>query len=278
MTPQEIKATLVQLGAKPNKGLGQNFLIDQGILQAVVAAAHVKSGDKILEIGPGLGVLTEALLEKGAAVVAIERDRRFAEYLVGAYSRTPWAHNHAPVRIIQGDATEVHWHEEIGQGAWKFVSNLPYSITSFALRKALWTPNPPEILVALVQREVAERACSVADKKSKQKTSLLSLMVAFASEEAQIVRRVPPGCFYPPPKVESAILRIKPLPWRERDKKWGIDPEKIMSLARRGFAHPRKLLRSNLSLQPDAYGLLPDPNARAEDLSPEEWAHLTQGL
>jgi 16S rRNA (adenine1518-N6/adenine1519-N6)-dimethyltransferase len=288
MTPGEIKKVLGKIGGAPNKRLGQNFLIDEKILADVVAAARIDPGDKVLEIGPGLGVLTKALVARGAEVVAIERDRRFVEYLQRTVSS----------KIVQGDATEIHWHEIIGNGVWKFVSNLPYAITSFALRKALWNPNPPELLVALVQREVAERAVTVANveyrisnsesrhstfdirssKSRKGKTSLLSLMVALASEEARVLRLVSADCFYPVPKVESAILFIKPMPWRAREKKWGIDPEKIMQLARRGFAHPRKLLRSNLGLPSTLYHLLSNPNSRAEDLSPEDWAKLTREL
>ncbi|MFA4954287.1 MAG: 16S rRNA (adenine(1518)-N(6)/adenine(1519)-N(6))-dimethyltransferase RsmA [Patescibacteria group bacterium] len=272
MTPGEIKKVLGEIGGAPNKRLGQNFLIDEKVLADVVAAARIDPGDKVLEIGPGLGVLTKALVARGAEVVAIERDRRFVEYLQRAVSS----------KIIQGDATEIHWHEIIGNGVWKFVSNLPYAITSFALRKALWNPNPPELLVALVQREVAERATSlasdVAGHRKKGKTSLLSLMVALASEEARVLRLVSADCFYPAPKVESAILFIKPMPLIAREKKWGIDPEKIMQLARRGFAHPRKLLRSNLGLPSTLYHLLSNPNSRAEDLSPEAWACLAREL
>jgi len=126
----------------------------------------------------------------------------------------------------------------------------------------------PVIVVVLVQREVAERAIA-----KNGKTSLLSLMVALASREARIIKRVSPGAFYPPPKVESAILQITPMTIEERRKKWGIDPQKIMEIAKRGFAHPRKKLFSNLGYSPTnlpAYS----PNLRAEDLSPEEWAKL----
>ncbi|MDQ7815229.1 MAG: 16S rRNA (adenine(1518)-N(6)/adenine(1519)-N(6))-dimethyltransferase RsmA [Patescibacteria group bacterium] len=280
MSPTEIKAVLASLGARPNKGLGQNFLIDQKTLEIIVETAAIKPGDLVLEVGPGLGVLTRELLDKGAEVVAIERDRRFAEYLAGSEVLRP----KSSVRIVQGDAADVHWHELIGEGNWKFVSNLPYSITSFALRKALWAPKPPENLVVLVQREVGERATEVADSKNKKKkTSLLSLMVALSAESSRIVRRVSAGCFFPPPKVESVILQVTPMPWAEREKKWGINPEKIMETAKRGFAHPRKLLKSNLAqagVDVESYlcELGINEKARAEDLSPEDWARLTREL
>jgi len=291
MNPTEIKVVLASLGARPNKGLGQNFLIDEKTLETMIETAAIKPGDLVLEVGPGLGVLTRELLDKGAEVVAIERDRRFVDYL----QKDVGANNHSPLRLVQGDAANVHWHELIGEGNWKFVSNLPYSITSFALRKALWAPKPPENLVVLVQREVGERATEVAQnhpnpslnkegsKKGKGKTSLLSLMVALSVESSRIVRRVPAGCFFPPPKVESVILQITPMPWAEREKKWGINPEKIMEAAKRGFAHPRKLLKSNLAqegvdVESSLRELGINEKARAEDLSPEDWARLTKQL
>jgi 16S rRNA (adenine1518-N6/adenine1519-N6)-dimethyltransferase len=263
MNPSEIKHILSTLGGGANKRLGQHFLVDASALEAIVEAAGIKKGDTVLEVGPGLGVLTTALLEQGASVVAIEQDRRFIERLT-----------QENLRVVHGDAATIHWHELVGKGSWKFVSNLPYSITSLAIRKALWSPKPPDVVVVLVQREVAERAIAKSGKHS-----LLSLMVAFASDEARIVRRVAPGSFFPPPKVESAVLRIVPMSQKDRLKKWGIDPEKVMEIAKKGFAHPRKLLSSNIGIKPDVLaevGL--NPKARSEDLSPMDWAKLAQHL
>jgi 16S rRNA (adenine1518-N6/adenine1519-N6)-dimethyltransferase len=279
MNPTEIKAALSVFGGGANKGLGQHFLIDTAALEVIVASAAIRENDRVLEIGPGLGVLTRALLEKGAEVVAIEQDRRMIEYLAREKNNR--------LQVAHGDAAAVHWHSLIGEGNWKFVANLPYSITSLALRKALWAPHPPEVAVVLVQREVAERAVSVAQgsldqlEKKKGKTSLLSLMVALACSSARIVRRVPPGAFYPPPKVDSAVLQLIPMPWGERQAKWGIEPEKIMHLAKLGFAHPRKLLASNLGGKQaveamKSIGL--SEKIRAEDVSPLEWARLTQSM
>lgn len=282
MFPSEIKATLTKLGARPNKRLGQHFLIDRTVLDAIVTAADMRAGDTVLEVGPGLGVLTKELLDRGARVIAIEQDRTFVSFLKQDLAGRD-------VNVVQGDAASVHWHELVAQGPWKFVSNLPYSITSFALRKALWAPRPADRAVVLVQREVAERATSLASDNAARrrgKTSLLSLMVALASRAARIVRRVPRGAFYPPPKVESAILEIMPMPWSEREKRWGINPDKIMEVAKIGFAHPRKQLASNLASdeQPKSaiervlrdLGL--NQKARAEDLSPDEWARLTREI
>ncbi len=285
MTPSEIKHALSQLGGVANKRLGQHFLIDKGALETIVEHAHIHPSTVVLEIGPGLGVLTRALLEAGAEVIAIERDRRLVEYLNldgGFGGRT----GRAPLRVIQGDATELEWETLIGYREWSFVSNLPYSITSFALRKALWSLHPPENIVVLVQREVAERAIARDGKKS-----LLSLMIALSSSESRVIKRVPAGAFFPPPKVESAILQIVPMPWPERQQMWGIDPEKIMEVAKAGFAHPRKLLASNLKVYVGAHAMRPlsspsvlmqeigiPEKARAEELSPQDWARLTQTI
>ena len=276
MTPSEIKAILSRWNGRANKALGQNFLIDPSVLEAILISAQIHPGERVLEVGPGLGVLTRALMNAGAEVSAIEQDRRFVEFLSGSDAGFELARRPA---IVSGDAATIHWHTLVGNRPWKFVSNLPYSITSLALRKALWAPRPPEKLVVLVQREVAERAIA-----KDGKTSLLSLMVAFAASSARIVKRVPAGAFFPPPKVESAILEVIPQTWQDREKRWGIHPEKIMEWARLGFAHPRKLLASNIGLKTgerlisslEEVGL--NAKARAEDLSPEEWAMLARRL
>lgn len=276
MTPQEIKIALSRLGGGANKKLGQHFLVDHHALLAIVNAADLKKGDRVLEIGPGLGALTRTLLERGAEVTAIEQDRRFIEYLHETVTDLP-------LTVVYGDAAQLHWHEHMEQGPWKFVANLPYSITSLALRKALWAPHPPERAVVLVQREVAERAIA---KDGKQ--SLLSLMVAFAASEKRIVRRVPAGAFYPPPKVESAILEIIAMDLKAREKMWGIQPEKIMEIAKAGFAHARKKVIVNLEqakpgmTREKLQGIWKqfgwDTNVRAEDLKPMQWAELAREL
>ena len=263
MIPSEIKATLASLGARPNKKLGQHFLIDEATLDAVVAAGDVHTGDMVLEIGSGLGVLTQRLLDAGAQVHAIEQDRLFIPYLEKRFTGRS-------LIVTHGDASVIHWHDVVGSGPWKLIANLPYSITSLALRKALYTPKPADRVAVLVQKEVAERAIAKTGK-----TSLLSLMVALASSSARVTRRVPAGAFFPPPKVESAVLEIQTLSSPDRVARWGMDPEKIMEIARRGFAHPRKFLSSNLGIDPSVlFGLGLNPKARAENLSPEQWAGL----
>ncbi len=264
MNPTEIRAVMKEIGGQANKRLGQHFLIDKNILDIIVAEAEIETGDRVLELGPGLGVLTRALIEAGASVTAVERDRRFIGYL-----KTKLPNN---VSLIEGDASRLDWENHFKKKEWKFISNLPYSITSLALRKALYAKLPPTNLVVLVQREVAERAIA-----RDRKHSLLSLMVAFSTHEARLVKRVSAGSFFPPPRVESAILRMIPMTQRERKTIWGRDPEEIMALAKKGFAHPRKLLSSNLKIEPEllrSVGIA--SKARAEDLRPEDWARLAE--
>lgn len=278
MKPSEIKELLGALGKQPNKRLGQHFLIDTSVINAALQAADVKKGDRILEVGPGLGVLTKALLDAGADVTAIEQDRAFAEMLGATY-------HDRDLHVVHGDAATVHWHELVGSDPWKFVSNLPYAITSLALRKALYTPRPPEVIVALIQKEVAERATGYYRLRAAgRKTSLLSLMIALASESARIVRKVPPKCFYPAPKVQSVLFEIVPMSLCDREKKWGIDPEEVMKVAKAGFAHPRKLVASNLAgirsdiSKSDVERILEsigaNPKARAEDIDVENWVSV----
>ena len=240
--------------------------------------ATLGAGIVTLEIGPGLGVLTSALLDAGHDVVAIERDARFLSHLETRFADRSF-------RLVRGDAAELDWMTLVGDREWQLVSNLPYAISSLALRFALWSHRPATNVVVMVQREVAERAIAQTPSGSPfvrgrdQKGSLLSLMVALASQDARIVRRVPPGAFYPPPKVDSAVLRIVPMPLQERVEKWGVNPEKIMQLAKQGFAHPRKLLASNLKIAASVLEKLQiNPKARPEDVSPQEWAQLTREL
>lgn len=281
MNPSEIIAVMKEIGGGANKRLGQHFLIDKHALETIVAEAEIKLGDRVLEVGPGLGVLTRALIESGARVTAIERDRRFISYLK---TNLPPVEGGTKGGPLHGDAADLDWDKVIKVKNWKFVSNLPYSITSLALRKALYAKHPPTNIVVLVQREVAERAIGglPLSKGEKKRGSLLSLMVAFATHEARIVKRVSAGCFFPPPKVESAILRLIPMSQAERLAIWGRDPEEIMAVAKRGFAHPRKLLASNLKLSSEQRLKIVEAGinekARAEDLKPEDWVRIAERL
>jgi len=273
MNPTEIRAALAQLGGGANKHLGQHFLIDETALDAIVQAAEIKKGDRVLEVGPGLGVLTRELIVGGAKVTAIERDRRLLDFI------SPLIKGAGGISV-SGDAAKLDWDELMGSKPWKFVSNLPYAITSLALRKALYAKNPPKVAVVLIQREVAERLMTSV-RGGKQ--SLLSLMAALSSSEIGIVRRVLPGAFWPPPKVDSAIVRIVPMSNVERRKLWRIEPEDVMAVAKKGFAHPRKLLQRNIGIKDDVWkriveSLNINQKARAEELNVEQWVELARRI
>lgn len=280
MTPTQIKETLAGMGrGGANKALGQHFLLDRSAVQAVADGAHVAMGDRVLEIGPGLGALTDLLLSRGAKVVAIERDAAFADFLARRFTDAVVA---GQLEIRRADAADPAWTSAFGEDGWKLVSNLPYGITSLVFRHALGAARLPSEISVLIQREVAERAVA-----RDGDASLLSLLVAFSCSEAKIVRRVPPGAFWPPPKVESSVLRLVPFSATVRRDKLGMGLERVMAVARAGFAHPRKKLRSNLleglRVGPEAVdaafvriGL--EPNIRAEAVTPEAWIALAAAL
>ncbi len=277
--PKEIKSILASLGARPEKAFGQNFLIEASVLGSVIEAASLTSQDTVLEIGPGLGVLTEDLLATGAAVYAIERDRKFIEHLLSRFGVKGQR-----FFLTQGDAAILDWMQLVPEDvSWKLVSNLPYAISSYALRSALWAPRPAARVVVMLQREVAERALALINNKMESsRASLLSLMIALSCSSGRVVRRVPASAFFPPPKVESAILELVPMTLHERQTCWGMDPEYIMKLAKQGFAHPRKQLFSTLDVRDRADELsaflgLPK-EVRPEELSAAQWASLAQVL
>jgi 16S rRNA (adenine1518-N6/adenine1519-N6)-dimethyltransferase len=297
VNPSEIKRILAEMGQTPNKQLGQHFLIEPVVITEAINAAGIEPGDTVLEVGPGLGVLTSALLNAGARVIAIEKDRAFAERLPSAL---PQGH----LEVIEADAAELDWANMIAScpnpnmpgakvSSWKFISNLPYAITSLALRKALWNDCPPSIVVVLVQKEVADRCLALLRRTSllAPRSSLLSLMTALACFSGRIIRKVPPNCFYPAPEVNSALLELVPMSNDERLKRWGIDPEDVMKIAKIGFAHPRKHLASNLvvdasvfkaNTKADVEDMLVSvgakPHARPEELSAEQWVELAKEI
>jgi len=261
-----VASLLARHGLAPDKGYGQNFLIDRRALAAVVDAADPPPGACVLEVGPGLGALTRALAERGAKVLALELDAR----LLPALRETTDAYPNVELRI--GDAMRFA-HAEMPEGAY-LVSNLPYQIATALLAEAL-TSGRYRRMALLVQREVAERIVARPGDPGFGAYSLLCQHFA----AARIVRDVSPGCFLPPPKVTSSIVRIDPHP--------GVRPDtSTFALIREGFRHRRKTLRKNLvtaghdsavtSASLDALGL--DPRVRAEELQLETWRDLRAAL
>jgi len=184
--------------AAAKKRFGQHFLHDPGILRRIAAAVEVGAGDTVLEIGPGPGGLTAELDRTGARLIAIEKDRDLVPAL---RARFPG------VQIVEGDALDLDWHALVGPGRFRIVGNIPYNITSPLLEKALAPPRP-DVVVFLVQREVAER---VAATEGSRNYGALSVGVQVVARVERLFT-VPAGAFRPRPEVDSAVLRLTPLP------------------------------------------------------------------
>lgn len=270
-TPPAIRTLLRDLGLRPQKGFGQNFLTDEGTLARIARAGNLTPNDDVLEIGPGLGHLTHHLAREAKRVVAIEIDRGLTKALRDIFADVP------NVEIVEGDALKVDPGTLFDQHPYKLVANLPYYITAPALRHYLEASNPPTVMVVLVQKEVAYRILA--------KPGDMSLLAVSVQVYGQVhfIGRIAPSAFFPPPKVESAILRIdvreKPLT--------SIDPEKFFKVVAAGFSGPRKQIHNALSQQLwmppgaasdalTAAGI--DPARRAQTLSIQEWSRLATEL
>ena len=273
LSPLDVGSLLKRYGLRPDKRLGQNFLVDETALQQVVKAAEVKSEDTVLEIGPGLGSLTRWLADQARQVIAVEIDGRFIPPLKEVLS------SFKNIRIIQGDILSLNPAELIEERAnnasgYLVVANIPYYITSALFRHLLEANKKPDRLVLTVQREVAERICAVPGDMS-----LLALSVQVYGQP-KVVASIPAGAFYPPPKVDSAVVRVE---LYSEPQIPASELPAFFRLVKAGFSQKRKTLRNALSggmreetsltaqiLQ--AAGI--DPMRRAETLSLEEWGNL----
>ncbi len=227
------------------KSLGQHFLNNKDLLGAVVDAATITKRDTVVEIGPGEGTLTEVLLERGAKVVALEKDTRLIELLKNKFKGQDF-------KVIEGDALE--YEPEFKK--YKVVGNVPYYITGGLFKKFLTSKQQPSTLVFLVQKEVAERIAR------EKKESILSLSVK-AYGTPKYIKTVPAGAFVPPPKVDSAILLVSEISRKHFKNK--AHEEKFFELVKKAFGSKRKMLRSTLGI---------DSSKRPEDLTLPEWLDL----
>ncbi len=263
----QTRRLLRQFDLRARKGLGQHFLIDGEVLQLITSAAELTPSDVIIEVGPGLGILTRELAQKAGRVIAIELDNR----LTAALKQTLASFDN--VTIINEDVLKIE-PQNLATG-YKLVANLPYYITSPVLRHFLEASAKPKLMILMVQKEVAE---AIVAKPGKM--SLLSVSVQFYGEP-RIISDVPAQCFYPAPKVDSAILRIDPSP----QPRVAVDEESFFEVVRAGFTAPRKQLANSLAQglevsKAEVLSLLERagiaPQRRAETLSLEEWARLRQ--
>ena len=250
------------------KSLGQHFLTSDTIVEQIVTAANLSGRETVLEVGPGKGILTEALLARAQKVVAVEKDAELAELLTSVKFAT--FIKSGKLNVVTGDILTLN-PDDLGlvREPYKIVANIPYYITGQFLRKFLETQHQPSSMVLMLQKEVAER---IVGRDGKE--SILSIAVK-AYGEPHYVQTVEARNFSPSPKVDSAILAVSTISrvFFEND----IATEKhFFELLRQGFAHKRKLLRNNLGLSADqliSCGI--QPNARAERLTREEWKCLT---
>ncbi len=274
---QDTRRLLAGLEHRASKGLGQHFLIDAGVLAKICRAACLSAGDTVIEVGPGLGVLTRELVSGAGRVIAVELDRRLAEALPGTLGNVP------NLCVVHGDILKMDVASLLAEGgqsaprSYKVVANLPYYITSAILRFFLEAVPPPEVMVVMVQREVAK---TITAKPGRM--SLLALSVQVYGRP-QIVSRVPAGCFHPVPAVDSAVLKVCP---HEAPLITPGERESFFRLARAGFCAARKQLPNSLAQglgmdKAAARNLLAeagiDPRRRAETLSVEEWLKLWRG-
>lgn len=267
---------------KTKKSLGQNFLKDSGIARKIAEAGEMQAGDLVLEIGPGEGILTEQLLKKAGRVIAVEKDDSLFELLKEKFSNEIKS---GSLVLVHNDILKLDFKtHNLESGAYKLIANIPYYITGAILRKFLTAENQPELMALMLQKEVAERIVVKKEKpldSARGKESILSISVKIYGQP-KIAFRVRRGAFRPAPKVDSAVLVISDISRRNFPDK--ETENNFFKILRAGFAHPRKKLSSNL--RPlvskaafdnfDNIGI--SENARAEELSPEQWLGLAKML
>jgi 16S rRNA (adenine1518-N6/adenine1519-N6)-dimethyltransferase len=271
MNLTEMRQLLESRGILLTKSLGQNFLHDTNQLRRIVELAEVGPADRVLEVGPGLGPLTEALLEKGAEVLAIEKDARLLELLRERLGREP------RLTLQHADALKVVSARRNWAG-WKLVANLPYSVASPILVELALAEDPPKRLVATLQWEVARRLMA---REATDDYGVLTLLVQLRFVPETLIR-IPANCFFPAPDVESGCLRLER---RRTDLLATKFHPSFVRIVKRAFSQRRKMMVKLLRADWDtalleramAHAGLP-LNTRAEAVSLEQFGRLTEHL
>ncbi len=269
LTPSEIKQLCEKYTLTPSKKYGQNYLISESPIHKMIAAAGIKKGDRVYEVGPGFGVLTFELLKTGANIRAFEIEKKLQPYW------ETFLQEYANFEIVWGNVL-AQWNTYIPEEKYPYtvVANLPYQITSEMLEVMLESVNPPKTIVCMVQREVADRIVA-----KPGEMSILAVSIQYFGKP-RIVTTVSRGSFWPQPKVDSAVIAVTDIQLREKSKEF-------FRIVRIGFSHKRKYVLKNLS-----DGLLIDKEkmreifsqadidvqARAEQLSIEKWIQLAELL
>lgn len=253
--------------------LGQHFLSNKGILEKIAKAASLDKADAVLEIGPGRGALTFALASRAGRVVAVEKDRALAQALRAELA----LRNITNIEVVTDDIrTFLASRFTFQDSHYKVVANIPYYLTSTLIRALLEHERPPELIVLLIQKEVARRIVARGGKES-----ILSLSVKYYAEP-KLLFSVSRGSFSPPPTVDSAVISLAP-----REKSSAVPPEAFFRIVKAGFSAPRKTLAGNLTATLkqkrehvlaalDAAGIT--SNARAEDVPLVQWETLTKAI
>jgi len=267
--PEPLRDVIARHGLSASKALGQNFILDRQLLARIAAVAGPLEGQTIYEVGPGPGGLTRALLDGGAKVVAVERDRRCIPALAELEACYP-----SRLAVIQADALAVDERAVAGDDA-RVVANLPYNVGTALLLKWLGGPWPPwwQSLTLMFQKEVAER---IVARPGTEAYGRLSVATQWRSEP-RIAMTVNRSAFVPPPKVTSAVVHIAP-----REAPEGVDPKIMERLTEAAFGQRRKMLRSSLKSLPGALDALEqtgiDAQRRAETLSIDEFISVARLL
>lgn len=277
---KDLKELLDKYSSKPNKGLGQCFLVNKKTFEEIIKAADLNQNDIVLEIGPGIGNLTSELAKRVKKVAAIEKDLKMCEILKETLKEFK------NIEIINEDILKLDIKRYLAEN-YKIIANLPYYLTSPAIRKFLESENPPESMVLMIQKEVAQRIIA-----KPPKMSILAVSVQFYSIP-KIINYVPKKYFWPSPKVDSAIIKLA-----VNKKQSAVNKKLFFQIVKAGFSQPRKQLLNNFSkiLKLDKpaeisksknlagreeiiFWLLEnkiEPAQRAETLSVENWINLTK--
>lgn len=266
MTSQEIQRILHTIGLRPQQAAGQNFLLDENVVESMVDAAGIEDGQSVLEIGPGLGILTRALLNRGVRVIAVELDMRLYAYMKKAFK------GQEKLRLINGDIFKVNLNELFKEGEYAVVANLPFSATSLVFRNFLTLPPRPSALTLMIQREVAHRICA-----QPGEMSMLALTVQYYSQPS-LLFDVPPKSFWPIPQVTSSVIHCDHL------KKVDETVDKpLFRLMKAGFSSRRKKLSNSLSaflgiptksIEQKMANISLNSSIRAQELSLSQWLDL----
>jgi 16S rRNA (adenine1518-N6/adenine1519-N6)-dimethyltransferase len=267
--PEPLRDVIARHGLQASKALGQNFILDRQLLAKIAAFPGEIEGDTVYEVGPGPGGLTRALLDRGAKVVAVERDRRFLPALADLAAEFPGA-----LQVIEADAMSIDEPRLVESGA-RVVANLPYNVGTALLLRWLTVPWPPwwKSLTLMFQKEVAQRIVASAGTESYGRLSVLAQWRC----QSRLAMSLSRSAFVPPPKVASAVVHITPTAAPQ-----GVDPSTIARITEAAFGQRRKMLRSSLKAVPGALDTLAslgiDAQRRAETLGVDEYVALARAL